>query len=61
MGMGEGREEGTVVGRGVVGSGAAVRGLSGQCGMGEGMGQGVGVGVVGVQGGYGGQTRERVM
>ena len=64
MGMGEGMGEGEggmVVGKGVVGSGVGQCGLSGQCGMGVGMVQEVGVGVVGVQGGCGGQTRERVI
>lgn len=63
-GMGEGKEEGEegmVVGKGEVGSGVAVRGLSGQCGMGVGMAQEVEVGVVVVRGGSGGQTHERVI
>ena len=57
--MGEDREEGMVVGKGEVGSGVAVRGLSGQCGMGVGMVREVEVGVVVVRGGSGGQTHER--
>lgn len=64
MGMEEGREEeeeGMVVDKGVVGSGVAVRGQSGQCGMVEGMEQGVVVVEEGVQGGSGEHTRERVI